>query len=195
MLRDERDMLMLWFLATVALAGGDKVPTTCQVVFMGPTKYCSWDETLTAAATGPNEKKATRAATERLLNAAEAMAAARALQTAGTLAAAVAEPEKRSCPAAVEAEWRISCFPEPALDNPLTCFADFKDDDCWRPEMVIREGTGWRVREEAHTALCAEVRAGLRSELSSAAQQQCLARCELEANVRCPGLASAGGNP
>ena len=78
------------------------------------------------------------------------------------------------------------------LEQPVTCFADFKDNACWRPEMVIREGTAWKVREEAHTALCEMVEAGLKTEdLSPAEQQDCIARCALEANVRCPGLASA----
>lgn len=181
---------LLW--SALATAGNNKVATTCQVVFMGPTRHCSWDETLAAAGTGPNEKKAARAATERLLSAVAAMAEARVLQTEGTLAAALAVPEQRACPAAAAEHLRLSCFPDLELEQPVTCFADFKDSACWQPEMVIREGTAWKVREEVHADLCEKVEAGLKTEdLSPAAQKSCVARCALEANIRCPGLASA----
>lgn len=176
-----------------AQAGGkDRIPATCQAVFMGPTKHCSWTETLSAAGTASSTEKAGKLATERLLSGAQGLADARALQTAGTMAAVRAEPERDACPAAVAETLRLSCFPDLELGQPLTCFADFPDETCWDPHMVIQEGTGWKVMESVRDQLCTEVAAGLRrSELSPAEQAGCLARCTLEGRVRCPGLASS----
>ncbi|MFT4976076.1 MAG: hypothetical protein ACI8S6_001971 [Myxococcota bacterium] len=183
--------MVSWLLLSALATAGDKVATTCQVVFMGPTRHCSWSQTLAVSGTGPNEKKAARAATERLMVAVGAMAQARVLQTEGTLAAALSAPELLSCPAAVEDGLRLSCFPDLELERPVTCFADFKDSTCWEPQMVIREGIGWKAREEVHNDLCEQVSLGLSDELDPAGQQSCVARCVLEANVRCPGLASS----
>lgn len=180
-------MITWMLLMTLASAGGDRVATTCQVVFIGPAQFCSWDQTMSTSGSGASKRRAARAATKRLLSAAETIALARELHTAGTLASAISAAERQSCPAAVAEHLVLSCFPEPRLEQPLTCFADFRAPDCWSPQLVVEEGVGWKAREAAHAALCEQVSEALASsELSPAEQQTCQARCALEANVRCP---------
>lgn len=181
---------LLW--TSLAAAGGDRVATTCQAVFIGPAPFCSWDQTLSTSGSGPSKRRAVRAAMKRMLSAAEALAAARVLQTAGTLASTISAADQASCPAAVAENLVLSCFPEPQLEQPLTCFADFRVPECWSPQLVIQEGVGWKVREAAHSMLCDQVSASASfGELPPAGQQTCLARCAVEATIRCPGLAGA----
>lgn len=174
-----------------AALAGDRLPMTCEAVFIGPVKNCSMDMALAATGVGPTQEKAERWALERLLEAAATAAEARALQVAGTVASARAEPDKLTCPAAVEQHAQITCFPSAELVESATCFADFTDDQCWDPAMVIREGTGWKVMEKARIELCKNVDSALESSaLSSAERMRCRSRCLTESRVRCPELAS-----
>lgn len=191
-------MIRFWLWASWLWAGvawADKKhspPVTCQAVYVGPSPYCSWEDTYAAAGSGPNQKRAARAATQRLLAGVQQQAQARVIQTEGTLAAARAVPELESCPTAVEEHMRLSCFPDAALREPLTCYAEFDARGCWRPQMVVLEDIGWRAMEKARSAICERVATEMTaSALSPAEQRSCVARCHLEAQLRCPALATA----
>ncbi|MEL6343789.1 MAG: hypothetical protein AAFV53_11700, partial [Myxococcota bacterium] len=171
-------MMMTWVLLAglMAASAGKKSdePVTCQAVYVGPSTYCSWDGTYAATGTGPNQKRAARAATERLLESIEAQARARVLQTEGTLAAARAAPELESCPDAAADQMRLSCFPDTALLESVTCYAEFDDRACWRPQMISVTDTGWKAMESAREQICEKLEERMRSaNLSDAEQQAC----------------------
>ena len=177
---------MIWVVLVSAALARETVPVTCEAVFIGPAADCGLAGEWATSGTASTEATARKRALARLTEATALASEANAARTAGTMAAAVAEQERILCPSVVAEQARVSCFPSLELTMKQTCFADVPADECPSPEVLILEGTGFKIMERSRQQICRQADLLLKTTTLPAAEQlSCRPRCLAEARVRC----------
>lgn len=172
-------MLVLAFVSLVS-AG----PSRCVATWTGPSEGCGIRGEVKAAAAGPSEKAAARAAEKHLAKVAELTAAAQRARSPGRT-----EQEFAGCAAAVKADAYVNCFADASLADEALCFVELVDPECWNGQVLTVDGVGWEMVAEGRRQMCEAVDARLvQQNYTDLATRRavCAAACASKTTVRCP---------